>query len=69
MIAVKQVELPRASDDANIKSDGYTKALRSESEILKNLDHPNVVQYLGLEETPDFLTVCAFHGFMDDSNG
>ncbi|KAF7983168.1 hypothetical protein HWV62_23400 [Athelia sp. TMB] len=59
MIAVKQVERPRpqASDDAEIKSVASIEALRSEIKTLKDLDHPNVVQYLGLEETPDFLTL------------
>jgi len=29
-----------------------------ESETLKHLDHPNIVQYLGFEETPDNLSMC-----------
>jgi len=29
------------------------KALKLESETLKDLDHPNIVQYLGFEETMD----------------
>ena len=31
--------------------------LRKESGILKELDHPNIVRYLGFEETPRYLTM------------
>jgi len=34
------------------------QALKMESETLKDLDHPNIVQYLGFEETPTFLSMC-----------
>jgi hypothetical protein len=27
---------------------------------LKDLEHPNIVQYLGFEETPETLNMCAF---------
>jgi len=33
------------------------EALKLESETLKDLDHPNIVQYLGFEETPTFLSI------------
>jgi len=58
MIAVKQVEIPQTASDKNdTRQAVYVKALKSESETLKDLDHPNVVQYLGFEETPNFLSI------------
>ncbi|KAF8484517.1 kinase-like protein [Russula ochroleuca] len=58
MIAVKQVEIPRT---ASGKNDTWQvtvmEALKIESETLKDLDHPNIVQYLGFEETPNFLSI------------
>ena len=58
MITVKQVEILRVGDD---RSDNrrvtVMDALRHESEVLKVLDHPNVVQYLGFEETPRHLNM------------
>ena len=58
MIAVKQVEIPQTASDKNDSRQAiYVKALKSESETLKDLDHPNVVQYLGFEETPNFLSM------------
>ncbi|KAL0060008.1 mitogen-activated protein kinase kinase kinase [Marasmius tenuissimus] len=49
MMAVKQVELPQTWND---RSRAVVGASRSESETLTDLDHPNIVQYLGFEETP-----------------
>ena len=58
MIAVKQVEMPRtASDKDDTRQVTVVEALKSESETLKDLDHPNIVQYLGFEETPTFLSM------------
>jgi mitogen-activated protein kinase kinase kinase ANP1 len=58
MIAVKQVEIPRTSaDKADGKQVTVVEALKSESETLKDLDHPNIVQYLGFEETPRYLSM------------
>ena len=55
MIAVKQIEkLQTASDKNNSRQ---VQALKLESEILKDLDHPNIVQYLGFEETPSALSM------------
>jgi serine/threonine protein kinase len=52
MIAVKQVEIPRTASDKNdSRQVTVVQALKSESETLKDLDHPNIVQYLGFEET------------------
>jgi len=58
MIAVKQVELPQtASDKYDSRQHTVVKALKLESETLKDLDHPNIVQYLGFEETMDNLSM------------
>ena len=59
MIAAKQVETSTAGDDRDDSKDTVTKAsrLKLESETLKDLDHQNVVQYLGFEETPRYLTM------------
>jgi serine/threonine protein kinase len=58
MIAVKQVEIPQTASDKNDSRQAVlVQALKLESEIFKDLDHPNVVQYLGFEETPNFLSM------------
>ena len=58
MIAVKQVELPQTPSDKNdSRLVTAVQALKLESEILKDLDHPNIVQYLGFEETPAILSM------------
>lgn len=49
MMAVKQVEVPKySSHDQNIID--MVEALKSEVNTLKDLDHLNIVQYLGFEE-------------------
>ncbi|KAI0307892.1 kinase-like domain-containing protein [Multifurca ochricompacta] len=58
MIAVKQVEIPRTASDKNdSRQVTVVEALKLESETLKDLDHSNIVQYLGFEETPNFLSI------------
>lgn len=58
MIAVKQVEIPRTdSDRADDRQVSVVEALKFESETLKDLDHPHIVQYLGFEETPEYLSM------------
>jgi serine/threonine protein kinase len=58
MIAVKQVEIPQtASNTEDQRQVTALEALRSEIETLKDLDHPHIVQYLGFEETPKFLSM------------
>lgn len=58
MIAVKQVEMPRTASDKNdTRQITVVQALKMESETLKDLDHPNIVQYLGFEETPANLSM------------
>ena len=58
MLAVRQLEIPKTED----KKDGrqhvnMVEALKLESETLKDLDHPNIVQYMGFEQGPDFLSM------------
>ncbi|KIJ45527.1 hypothetical protein M422DRAFT_166302 [Sphaerobolus stellatus SS14] len=58
MMAVKQVELPKTeSDRDDIRQKQVVDALLSESETLKDLDHPNIVQYLGFEHSADHLSI------------
>lgn len=58
MIAVKQVEIPHTASDKNDSRHAtVVQALKMESETLKDLDHPNIVTYLGFEETPDNLSM------------
>ncbi|KLO14494.1 Pkinase-domain-containing protein [Schizopora paradoxa] len=58
MIAVKQVEIPKTdADRGDSRQAIVVEALKMESETLKDLDHPNIVQYLGFEQTPDFLSI------------
>ena len=52
MMAVKQVELPQTAIDRNdSRQTSMVQAVKLESETLKELDHPHIVQYLGFEET------------------
>jgi hypothetical protein len=61
MIAVKQVEIPRTASDKNdSRQVSVVQALKLESETLKDLDHPHIVQYLGFEETPTNLSMYVF---------
>jgi mitogen-activated protein kinase kinase kinase len=58
MIAVKQVELPQTASDKNdSRQHTVVQALKMESETLRDLDHPHIVQYLGFEETPANLSM------------
>ncbi|KAK9449984.1 uncharacterized protein V1518DRAFT_415220 [Limtongia smithiae] len=54
MIAVKQVDVPQtASDKASEKQREVVTALNAEIETMKDLDHLNIVQYLGYEALPE----------------
>ena len=58
MIAVKQVEMPRNDTEReDARQTGMIEALKSEIALLKDLDHPKVVAYLGWEESEDFLSM------------
>jgi len=57
-IAVKQVKIPRKKSGRNdSRQVTVAEALKLESETLKDLDHQNVVQYLGFEETSKYLSM------------
>jgi mitogen-activated protein kinase kinase kinase len=58
VMAVKQVELPQSvSDRSNPRLLDIMQALKFESNTLKDLDHANIVQYLGYEESPQYLSM------------
>jgi mitogen-activated protein kinase kinase kinase len=54
MMAVKQVEVPQtASDKSSERQREVMEALHAEVETMKDLDHLNIVQYLGFEALDD----------------
>jgi serine/threonine protein kinase len=55
VIAVKQVKNLTSASNKHLIA--IVNALKRESETLKDLDHPNIVQYFGFEETPNFLSM------------
>lgn len=59
LLAVKQVETP--SPGANSQSDTRKKsmieALKREISLLRDLRHPNIVQYLGCSSSADYLNI------------
>lgn len=56
MIAVKEVDIPKNNARRGEQwKTTVVEALKVEGKTLKDLDHPNIVQYLGFEQTPDFL--------------
>jgi len=58
LLAVKQVEIPKtASDRQNAQQLEILNALKFEGDTLRDLDHPNIVQYLGFEESESHLSV------------
>ncbi|KIK70907.1 hypothetical protein GYMLUDRAFT_124649, partial [Collybiopsis luxurians FD-317 M1] len=54
IIAVKQVDLP---SNPSPKERESVEALKFESYTLRDLDHPNIVQFLGFEESVDRLSI------------
>ena len=58
MMAVKQVQLPVTTSDRDDERQlSVVSALKGEIETMKDLDHPNIVEYLGFEETPSQLSI------------
>ncbi|EGG03838.1 uncharacterized protein MELLADRAFT_28580, partial [Melampsora larici-populina 98AG31] len=61
MLAVKRVTLTMGDSQLITESDEKhgkaVAALRSEVVMLKDLEHPNIVQYLGFEETTEFASI------------
>ena len=58
VFAVKRVEMPEsASDRTDPRQKLVLEALKSESKTLQDLDHPNIVQYLGFEQTAKYFSM------------
>lgn len=58
MLAVKQVELPKTRSDRECeRQKNVVNALKSEIHLMRDLEHPNIVQYLGFEETTVYLSI------------
>lgn len=56
VIAVKQVDVARGAMQSKHEKESID-ALKFESNTLKDLDHPNIVQYLGFEEGEDHISI------------
>lgn len=57
MLAVKQVDLPRKIHHASNINVSALEILNVEIETMRDLDHLNVVQYLGYERTPERISI------------
>ena len=56
LMAVKQVSLGH-NGSSSTKLAEHIKSLEAEVNLLKQLDHPNIVRYLGTEKTPKVLNI------------
>jgi mitogen-activated protein kinase kinase kinase len=59
LLAVKQVELPSPGNSTAVdqKKKNMIDALKREITLLRELQHPNIVQYLGCSSSPDHLNI------------
>lgn len=58
VLAVKQAEMPQTiSGQDDIREVSILNSLKAERDALEQLDHPNIVQYLGFEQTSEFFSV------------
>ncbi|KAF4969677.1 hypothetical protein FSARC_3123 [Fusarium sarcochroum] len=59
LLAVKQVETPApgANSQGDTRKKGMIEALKREISLLRDLRHPNIVQYLGCSSTADYLNI------------
>ncbi|CAG8656632.1 189_t:CDS:10, partial [Rhizophagus irregularis] len=65
IMAVKQIELPKTkSDRLNERQQNLVKSFTDEMEILKDLDHEHIVQYIGFEKTDEAINI-----FLEYVNG
>ncbi len=52
-MAVKQIPLPDANSKTSARIQQEIKLIQAEIELMKALDHPNIVKYLGIEVVPN----------------
>ncbi|CAG8562205.1 16907_t:CDS:10 [Funneliformis mosseae] len=65
IMAVKQIELPTTkSDKLNERQQNLVKSFTDEMEILKDLDHDHIVQYIGFERNNETINI-----FLEYVNG
>ncbi|KIM20324.1 hypothetical protein M408DRAFT_82191 [Serendipita vermifera MAFF 305830] len=58
VFAVKQVEVPESKDGhQDPRQKQVVDAMKSEIDTLRDLNHPNVVSYLGYEQTEKYLSI------------
>lgn len=57
LMAVKQVVIPPAGSNADRRRQEMLESLESEIELLKTLEHPNIVQYLGSSSDGEYLNI------------
>jgi mitogen-activated protein kinase kinase kinase len=59
LLAVKQVEAPSpgSNNPNDAKKKGMIDALKREISLLRDLQHPNIVQYLGCSNSADYLNI------------
>ncbi|KAF5580525.1 STE STE11 kinase [Fusarium pseudocircinatum] len=59
LLAVKQVETPApgANSQGDTRKKGMIEALKREISLLRDLRHPNIVQYLGCSSSADYLNI------------
>lgn len=58
VFAVKRVEMPESrSDHQDPRQKQVLDAIKSESDTLRDLDHPNIVAYLGYEQTEKYFSM------------
>ena len=58
VFAVKRVEMPESrSDHQDPRQKQVLDAIKSESDTLRELDHPNIVAYLGYEQTEKYFSM------------
>lgn len=63
-MAVKQVELPKTrSAKEDERQQGMVASLKAEIELLKDLDHPNIVMYLGTDSVSPSTSVALTESF------
>ncbi|KAL7333728.1 ATP binding [Mucor circinelloides] len=57
LMAVKQVELPVENSATEERKKSMVKALHREIELLRELEHDNIVQYLGSKEDESYFSI------------